>query len=344
MYNVAKYIGGTVAGLQAQTLNNIEFILVDDGSTDNTAEICAGIDDPRFRLVGQHNQGPSAARNHGIRSADGDYICFVDADDILLPDALEVMYTAAKDNDADLITGNSQRFNSTGVWPISHAANDLTEPGNKTLATHPELMQSLGPWAKLYRRDLIEATFFPEHIRLGEDQPFVLRAYSHAKKIHTVDQDVYHYRCQDDKRASLTSRVIAPPGVVLSDLFEMVRMARTILADDSLFDRYLARAMHRDIWARVDAALRTRDPDIQVPALKAVRNWLEDYDKETFNRVRDLHTIPLVGAFFRLPKLREGAVGAAGELCAMILRNLTVLNILRLPIDVVRVAKRLGRS
>ncbi|MCL2785263.1 MAG: glycosyltransferase, partial [Propionibacteriaceae bacterium] len=82
MYNVADVVGEMVASLHAQSLSNAEFILIDDGSTDLTLPTVSALvkEDPRFLVVPQENQGPAAARNHGLRLAQGEFICFVDSD------------------------------------------------------------------------------------------------------------------------------------------------------------------------------------------------------------------------------------------------------------------------
>ena len=87
-HNVAAYIGVTIASVIAQSHPDWAMLVVDDGSTDRTAEAVAGFADPRLRLLRQANQGVSAARNRGLAVADGEAVLFLDADDVLAPDAL----------------------------------------------------------------------------------------------------------------------------------------------------------------------------------------------------------------------------------------------------------------
>jgi glycosyltransferase involved in cell wall biosynthesis len=88
LYGVEKYIAATVQSVLAQTYENFELILVDDGSPDRSVEICRRIKDPRIKILRQENQGPAAARNLGIRHAKGDYIALLDGDDLWHPDKL----------------------------------------------------------------------------------------------------------------------------------------------------------------------------------------------------------------------------------------------------------------
>ena len=90
LYNKAPYVKRTVKSILAQTITDIDIVVVNDGSTDEGAEIINGIDDSRIHLVQQNNQGPGAARNRGLSLAQGKYVAFLDADDEWLPNFLEV--------------------------------------------------------------------------------------------------------------------------------------------------------------------------------------------------------------------------------------------------------------
>lgn len=104
-YNAGKFIGRALDSILGQSLSDIEVIVVNDGSTDNTAEIVAGYPDSRIRLVSQENGGTMAARKTGIGLFSGDYVLFCDADDSLRPEALQHLYSAAVENDADIVKG-----------------------------------------------------------------------------------------------------------------------------------------------------------------------------------------------------------------------------------------------
>ena len=111
-YNAAQYITQTLECLTAQTLSDFEAIVVDDGSTDDTAEIAAryAVGDPRFRLVQKENGGVSSARNVGIGEANGRYILFLDSDDVLTSGSLEAFADALERTGADLAIGRLQAF------------------------------------------------------------------------------------------------------------------------------------------------------------------------------------------------------------------------------------------
>lgn len=112
VYNVEKYIDRCIKSVLGQTLRDIELILVDDGSPDDCGKICDGYaaTDSRIKVIHKENGGVSAARNDGLSIATGEYVIFVDSDDWVEPDACEVMYQSAKNNNADIVIGDINRI------------------------------------------------------------------------------------------------------------------------------------------------------------------------------------------------------------------------------------------
>ena len=111
VYNAEKWLTEALESLKVQTYGDFEAILVDDGSTDRSAAICQSFcnEDTRFRLISQSNSGVSSARNIGIDSAKGEWIAFMDSDDIMPPDALEVMISHARKSGAGIVAGGFVR-------------------------------------------------------------------------------------------------------------------------------------------------------------------------------------------------------------------------------------------
>jgi len=107
-YNVEKYIEQCLTSIRDQTYKNIEVILVDDGSPDNSGAICDrfALDDERFKVIHKENAGVGAARNDGMAMASGDYIIFIDSDDYLPLNALELLVSKAEETDADVVMGD----------------------------------------------------------------------------------------------------------------------------------------------------------------------------------------------------------------------------------------------
>ena len=127
VYNVEKFLPECLDSLRAQTLKELEFICVNDGSPDNSLEILNryAAEDERFFVVSQENGGLSAARNTGLKYAKGDYIYFIDSDDLIAPEHLENMYKAAKKEDA-IIVVNENFVTFADVIPANAGGGGLS--------------------------------------------------------------------------------------------------------------------------------------------------------------------------------------------------------------------------
>ncbi|MEA3320553.1 MAG: CDP-glycerol glycerophosphotransferase family protein [Bacillota bacterium] len=290
LYNVEELIEETISGLMSQSLKEVEYILIDDGSEDMTVDIATKAinGDKRFILVSQENKGPAAARNHGLRLASGNFLCFVDSDDLLSENALEIMYDAAIEYDSELVTGAAVRFNSKGKWFIkAHVEKGLMKPGLKKIESNPELFYSIGPCAKLYKRSLIEGIFFPEHIRFGEDQPFVMHAYLNAKNIYTVNEIVYYYRLREGDNKSLTQSIKKNPTEILDFVLEMLNINQRNFEMKSspkkLQAGYLERVMTHELWPALKESIKSKHTISQQYALGEVEKWVDSLDHELFN-------------------------------------------------------------
>ena len=116
MHNVEEFIEEQLESLLSQTLENIEIILIDDGSTDNTLKVVSAIGDKnkdKVTVVTKDNGGASSARNIGLSIFRGEYLFFADSDDVVPNQALEFLYKAAVKHSVDIVTGRSVSFNST---------------------------------------------------------------------------------------------------------------------------------------------------------------------------------------------------------------------------------------
>ena len=220
-FNVEAYLAECLDSLLAQTLEDVEVLLVDDGSPDGSraiAEEYAARDD-RFRVVTRPNGGLGAARNTGVREAQGRYLTFVDSDDLLPADALAVLVASAEQTGSDLVCGAVERFDSRRTWspkwvPEVHRRRRL----GITLDDHVVLVRNLYTWDKLFRRDFFETQglWFREGVSY-EDQPIITQLFARAGSIDVLPDVVYRYRLRDD-RSSLSQQT-----ATLADLRDRVR-------------------------------------------------------------------------------------------------------------------------
>ncbi len=184
--------------------------MVDDGSTDASAAIAESFarHDARFRLLRQANGGLSRARNAGVDAAGGEYLAFLDSDDVLPADAYERLLASLEHTGSDFATGNVHRLTSSGCGQAPFLAKAFART---RLATHVRRFEPLladrTAWNKLWRRSFWDehALRFPEG-RLHEDIPVVLPAHFKAHSVDVLSAPVYHYRLREGGAASITQR------------------------------------------------------------------------------------------------------------------------------------------
>jgi CDP-glycerol glycerophosphotransferase len=210
VYNVETYLDDCLRSISAQTVRDLEVVMVDDGSTDRSAEIAErhAERDPRLRLVRQANGGLGHARNSGVQAAKGELLMFVDSDDRLPPDGLELLLRALDHTGSDFATGNIHRFNSRRTWPAAFLKRTFYR---RRYNTHVErfrwLLSDRMAQNKLWRRSFWEEhdLHFPEGV-LHEDIPVVLPAHFLARSVDVISRPVYYYRERDDGAPSITQR------------------------------------------------------------------------------------------------------------------------------------------
>ena len=200
VYNAEKFLEETLVCLKKQTLRELEVILVDDGSVDKSKEICNRFvaSDSVFKYYYQNNSGASAARNHGIRKASGEYICFMDADDLCEETWMESLY--------NVISNSSARIAMLGWKVIDENNNVIDVIQHKDCLLDVEdavpILTSLGGsvWNKVFERNLIvsdmktDGILFDEKQKYSEDILFCIEALCKAKKIQISSKCGYIYR------------------------------------------------------------------------------------------------------------------------------------------------------
>lgn len=226
-YNVEKYLADCLDSLLAQSFEDFEVLLVDDGSPDGSRVIAEtyAARDPRVRIVTRENGGLGAARNTGVREARGRFLTFVDSDDLLPSGALEALVSSARRSGSDIVMGSVERFDSTGAWLPLWVGEVHT---NRRAAVHLEdflpLLRNHYTWNKLYRRDFWDAQglWFREGVTY-EDQPIVTQLLVRARTIDVIPEVVYHYRARDDQSS------ISQQTATLKDLRDRVEAWRVTL-------------------------------------------------------------------------------------------------------------------
>ncbi|MCI8444817.1 MAG: glycosyltransferase family 2 protein [Bacilli bacterium] len=194
VYNAYKHLPKLLETLTNQTHQDLEIILVDNNSKDQSAAYIKEYakKDSRVIFLTETQQGPNFARKTGFLKATGTYIYFCDADDFVEADALEKMLTAARKEKADVVIGNYQELDETGIVKKACKGVFFPDPtGN--LKRYPELiLVKPALWNKLFRRSVIsEDTFITS--KIGEDMVITLLAFAKAKKVIYIDEVIYDY-------------------------------------------------------------------------------------------------------------------------------------------------------
>lgn len=205
VYNVEPYLEQCLESLNAQTLPEIEFILIDDGSTDNSGKIADQFAEthPRFRVIHQENKGYAGARNAAIPLAKGNYLGFVDSDDYAEPEMFEKLYAAAEKENAD-ISGCSFYYyyqNDDQIVPCENSmfCRLLKENHGKFFGgAESSIFDNAVTWNKIYSREMIEkyGIRFADDMKMAEDVPFFWCSYLAANKIVVSEECLYYYRNQ----------------------------------------------------------------------------------------------------------------------------------------------------
>ena len=192
IYNAEKYIAKCVDSLVNQTKKELEFILINDGSTDNTEEIIKTYKDKRIKYYKNKNQGIGKTRNFGISKSTGKYIMFLDSDDYLSKNACQKMYEKILESNSDLVVCDFYKVYDFGKTEEVK----LSSFSETSLKGRPSIINeiNLAPWNKIYKRELITKNKikFIENLKY-EDAPFVIEALSKAKKITKINESLNYY-------------------------------------------------------------------------------------------------------------------------------------------------------
>lgn len=201
-YNARQTLEKCLDSVIRQSYNNLEIIIVDDGSTDGTSTIYEDFRsrDQRIKILKQDNSGVSRARNKGVKAALGKYICFVDSDDWVEADYCSEMYFSLVKEDADIAiveaTYEDEGENVVFDKPIS---KETVMDGKRALALllEDKVIQS-HPWGKLYKVSFFKNVDFPENLKCFEDYSTLFKIFDKAVKVVKSTKKLYHYVQHDD--------------------------------------------------------------------------------------------------------------------------------------------------
>ena len=193
IYNAEKYLRRCISSLINQTYDNIEIILVNDGSNDNSKKICelAATKDLRIKVINIKNQGVSVARNKGLEMAKGEYISFVDADDYVEKDYIEQLLIALKNKKVDIVYCSAViEDENKNIVKTEYTKNELIKTRNydwNSSEAHCVVRGAIFPI------NIIKGLKFDKSLYVGEDTYFFAQCLKRTKTVYCIKSNLYHY-------------------------------------------------------------------------------------------------------------------------------------------------------
>ncbi|MFS0559814.1 glycosyltransferase family 2 protein [Terribacillus sp. 179-K 1B1 HS] len=290
MYNVEAYIEEAIDSVIGQSIfHEVELIIIDDCSTDlsfQLAEQKSKQYPTNINLFQQSvNRGVSASRNMGLKHASGEYVFFLDSDDVLPSYAIEKMYNAATRSNADLITAPFQHLIDGELVPLKMMKiSPLSKEGFINLEEEPQILYSIWSCGKLYKKSLLRGLRYPEDINFGEDQPFTITSMLRAKKIYNVADATYYVR---PRPGSITRSGQSTKAIKSS--IQVWRIVEKRIDSSSVDDKeglkvfYFNSCLMRDIWGPVRQVLYGNNLSERQLTLSAFLNWVTELSNTYIN-------------------------------------------------------------
>ncbi|WP_321312884.1 glycosyltransferase family 2 protein [Halarcobacter sp.] len=232
IYNVEKYLKKCLDSVIKQSFKEIEILIINDGSPDNSLSIARNYKekDSRIKIINQENKGLGGARNTGIKYSKTRYLIFIDSDDTIHPKMVELLYNEAFYKKCDIVTCRYKRVNSSEeVLSISPKEYSVNNPISDFMTSNISLMVC----NKIYKKNLFieNKIFFPEK-RFYEDQFVTLQLFFYSKKNLSIENILYNWFVREN---SITQSI---SNKHIEDMFFSLSSIKNFLIDNSLFNRY----------------------------------------------------------------------------------------------------------
>lgn len=239
LYNKESSIAQTLQSVFSQDYSDFEIVVVDDGSTDNSVEIVEAMNDPRIRLIKQENGGPSKARNTGVKNAKGEWILFLDADDEMLPNALETFKNIINAHkDIDIVDCNTMFYSTNGNTLGYHPFEGYVKNPFKMF-----FYSKIGPGANhsCFSRNILLENPYNNQIRRFEDGELLMRllnvakVYSSTKPVAIVHCE---YSCASKPRKNVKEDFFAYLDFAQGGFWQKMCMYRLFIENRELYPEY----------------------------------------------------------------------------------------------------------
>ncbi len=295
VYNVEQYLMSCVESIFKQDYRDYELILIDDGSLDHCPELCDQIaaEDSRVRVVHQQNAGIAGARNTGLAIASGEYVVFVDSDDILAEGALFTTINEIDRTNSDVVLGGVTRFDSQGnVRPYTRMTERKEMSGKEALALLLEGKElNISVCSGVFRRSLFTETTFSEGY-ICEDWYITPELFLKASKVVFVPDHYYCYRVNDD---SIMGQLYRKPNQQVIEVAEHVIDVIRKSGDKDLYYQTLWSNLRR-VWNYIGRLFNGGYYEEEKEFVGHVRNLLKKYLKD-LRKTRSMNFQEKVGVW-----------------------------------------------
>lgn len=311
VYNVAKYLNNTISHILNQTYTNLEILLIDDGSTDESGKICDEYArrDSRIRVIHKANGGSSSARNVGIREATGDYIGFLDADDWADETMYEVLYKTAIETGCDIAEVMSQDFSESGELLKGPRLNT----GKVTFISREEdfrlLMMHEGDSSfctKLIKSDFCKKFSFSES-KLNEDFLLIVEMLLKTDGVYSIEEPHYNILIRNGSNQRSGYKAHLYEAVINNSDYAYEVMKENFpscLVEADRF-RYIQRLI---FLLHIPVSLMTRDNACYQKVLSEIRNERAVWKSNPFLTKKDKRNLSILARIPRLSKTLHGII------------------------------------
>ncbi len=252
VYNTEKYLKKCIESLLNQTEKEIEILILNDGSPDNSDSIIKSYDDSRIKYIKKDNTGIGSTRNLGIDKASGKYVMFIDSDDYIEKNCVEIMLEKAEEDKCDIVISDYYEDRNDEVKEIH-----FKQFSDTSLDSNPSILNNvnLGPCNKIYKKNILKGIRFEEKLKY-EDAPFVIKALKAANKIGKIDNCLSHYVIHGNSQTTVRDKrifdILEISKIIINTLNDekyheaLVNLIVMILADYTIQQRYIKDKQSRD--------------------------------------------------------------------------------------------------
>lgn len=297
VYKVEEYLDACLESVVNQTYKNLEIILVDDGSPDNCPIMCDewAKKDDRIKVIHKENGGLSSARNSGIDIASGELICFIDSDDTINPQMIEILYKTLNQSMADISvcswkkvqdinSPNNKNYDSENLNIQTFEGDDVFE-----LLFNKKVPLIMSAWAKLYKKEMFNEIRYPIGM-LHEDEAVIHKILYKCKKLSYVDYEMYN---NTQRNNSITATSFSKKRLqalqIMNDRVEFIKEFKPKYLDDVIhhYIRILILYYHYSKWAKFEKDILTK-----------IKNEIDKYSKKGYKS-------KLTTMFYKFPAILD---------------------------------------